>query len=189
MGHSAGGFSRFSSMTSTWRFGTIVTAQHGGRFAAMEHLTLRSVTSSPSSAPFDAHTRAWIEFYARHGGDTSVGTSLAQRLRNAGFMSRSLKCVGGMANPNHRWWEWWGRLIRDFGPKFLRDRSPFVQRMGNAAARLDCALAAAARVHLHPGVAPGDCRAGIDPIDRSVARQPGSAWAASDESPDTTGAN
>jgi SAM-dependent methyltransferase len=91
----------------------------GGRFAAMEYLTLRSVTSSPSSAPFDAHTRAWIEFYARHGGDTSVGASLAQRLRNAGFKVRSLKCVGGMANPNHRWWEWWGRLIRDFGPKFV----------------------------------------------------------------------
>ena len=26
------------------------------------YLTLRSVTSAPASAAFDAHTRAWIEF-------------------------------------------------------------------------------------------------------------------------------
>ena len=24
-----------------------------------------------------------------------------------------------MAHPDHRWWHWWGRLIRDFGPKFV----------------------------------------------------------------------
>jgi SAM-dependent methyltransferase len=93
----------------------------GGRFAAMEYLTLRSVTSAPASAAFDAHTRAWIEFYARHGGDTSVGASLAHRLVAAGFAVRSLRCVGGMANPRDRWWEWWGRLIRDFGPKFVEE--------------------------------------------------------------------
>ncbi len=90
----------------------------GGLFAAMEYLTLRSVTCAPSSTAFDAHTRAWIEFYARHGGDTSIGASLPGRLTAAGFTVRSLTCVGGMAHPNHRWWEWWGRLIRDFGPKF-----------------------------------------------------------------------
>ncbi|HEU4691575.1 MAG TPA: class I SAM-dependent methyltransferase [Vicinamibacterales bacterium] len=91
----------------------------GGRFAAMEYLTLQSVTCSPPSAAFDAHTRAWIDFYARHGGDTTIGTSLPHRLVAAGFKIRSLKCVGGMADPRHRWWDWWGRLIRDFGPKFV----------------------------------------------------------------------
>jgi hypothetical protein len=24
-----------------------------------------------------------------------------------------------MAHPQHRWWEWWDRLIRDFGPTFV----------------------------------------------------------------------
>ena len=91
----------------------------GGTFAAMEYLTLRSVTCSPPSAAFDAHTRAWIEFYVRHRGDTSVGASLPQRLGAAGFSVRSLTCVGGMATPQHRWWEWWGRLIRDFAPTFV----------------------------------------------------------------------
>jgi SAM-dependent methyltransferase len=91
----------------------------GGVFAAMEYLTLGSVTCSPSSTAFDAHTRAWIEFYARNGGDTSVGESLPQRLTAVGFKIRSLKCVGGMAHPNHRWWAWWGRLMQDFGPKFV----------------------------------------------------------------------
>jgi len=91
----------------------------GGVFAAMEYLTLRSVTCAPPSAAFDANTRAWIDFYAHHGGDSSVGATLPQRLIAAGFKLRSLKCVGGMANPRHRWWEWWGRLIRDFGPRFV----------------------------------------------------------------------
>jgi len=93
----------------------------GGRFAAMEYLTLHSVTCSPPSAAFDAHTKAWIEFYAQHRGDTSVGASLPPRLLAAGFRIRSLTCVGGIANPGHRWWEWWGRLIRDFGPTFVAD--------------------------------------------------------------------
>jgi hypothetical protein len=91
----------------------------GGRFAAMEYLTLQSVTSSPPSTAFDAHTRAWIDFYTRNGGETRIGASLPHRLVAAGFKIRSLKCVGGMANPRHRWWEWWGRLMRDFGPKFV----------------------------------------------------------------------
>jgi SAM-dependent methyltransferase len=91
----------------------------GGVFAAMEYLTLRSVTCSPSSPAFDAHTRAWIEFYARNGGNSSVGESLPLRLTLAGFKVRSLRCVGGMAHPKHRWWEWWARLMRDFAPKFV----------------------------------------------------------------------
>jgi SAM-dependent methyltransferase len=91
----------------------------GGTFAAMEYLTLRSVTCAPPSPAFDANTRAWIEFYAQHGGDTSVGASLPQRLTASGFKIRSLRCVGGMADPTHRWWKWWDRLIRDFGPRFV----------------------------------------------------------------------
>jgi SAM-dependent methyltransferase len=91
----------------------------GGVFASMEYLTLRSVTCSPASTAFDAHTRAWIEFYARHGGDTTVGASLPHRLSAAGFTVRSLTCVGGMAGPHHRWWQWWGRIIHDFGPRFV----------------------------------------------------------------------
>jgi len=93
----------------------------GGVFAAMEYLTLRSVTCSPPSAAFDANTQAWIAFYARHGGDTSVGASLPQRLAASGFTVRSVRCVGGMADPRHRWWGWWGRLIADFGPKFVEE--------------------------------------------------------------------
>jgi ubiquinone/menaquinone biosynthesis C-methylase UbiE len=93
----------------------------GGVFAAMEYLTLRSVTCSPPSQAFDANSRAWIEFYTRHGGDTTVGQALPRRLTSAGFTIRSVKCVGGMANPQHRWWAWWGRLIRDFGTKFVEE--------------------------------------------------------------------
>lgn len=93
----------------------------GGVFAAMEYLTLRSVTCSPPSEAFDANSRAWIEFYARHGGDSTVGQALPRQLASAGFRIRSVRCVGGMANPQHRWWSWWGRLIRDFGPTFVAE--------------------------------------------------------------------
>ena len=93
----------------------------GGVFAAMEYLTLRSVTCAPPSEAFDANSRAWIEFYSRHGGDTTVGQSLPRRLASSGFRVRSVRCVGGMAAPQHRWWAWWGRLIRDFGPKFVEE--------------------------------------------------------------------
>jgi hypothetical protein len=85
----------------------------------MEYLTLRSLTCSPSSAVFDSNTRAWIEFYAQHGGDSSIGESLPRRITAAGFTVRSLRCVGGMADPRHRWWAWWDQLIRDFGPRFV----------------------------------------------------------------------
>lgn len=119
-----GAFCRWFLAFLTDNLGVVLENVHdclrpGGRFAAMEYLTLRSVTCSPPSAAFDAHTRAWIEFYARHNGNTSVGASLPPRLLEAGFAIRSLKCVGGMANPRHRWWEWWGRLMRDFGPQFV----------------------------------------------------------------------
>lgn len=93
----------------------------GGVFAAMEYLTLRSLTCSPPSDAFDANSRAWIEFYSRHGGDSTVGQALPRRLVAAGFRIRSVKCVGGMAHPQHRWWSWWERLIRDFGPKFVEE--------------------------------------------------------------------
>ena len=93
----------------------------GGTFAAMEYLTLRSVICSPPSAAFDAHTKAWIEFYARHRGDTTVGASLPHRLEATGFSVRSVASVGGLASPGHRWWDWWGRLMRDFGPTFVAE--------------------------------------------------------------------
>ncbi len=93
----------------------------GGVFAAMEYLTLGSTTSSPPMRGFDAHTRAWQRYYLDHGGDTEVGRSLPQKLAAAGFSIVDTQCVGGMAGPLHRWWNWWGRLIEDFGEKLAAD--------------------------------------------------------------------
>jgi SAM-dependent methyltransferase len=87
----------------------------GGAFAAMEYLTLQSATASPPLRGFDAHTRAWTRYYAGHGGDTAVGSYLPAKLAAAGFEIAHVSCVGGMADPSHRWWRWWGRLIEDFG--------------------------------------------------------------------------
>lgn len=87
----------------------------GGTFAAMEYLTLDAAVCSPPSSGFDAHTRAWSAYYRAHGGDTSVGRYLPQKLVNAGFEIVHASCAGGMATPGHRWWTWWGRLMADFG--------------------------------------------------------------------------
>lgn len=91
----------------------------GGVFAAMEYLTLKSTTCSPPLRGFDAHTRAWIDYYEKHGGDTAVGTHLPTALVRAGFELTHITCVGGMAGPSHRWWKWWGRLMEDFGEKLV----------------------------------------------------------------------
>jgi ubiquinone/menaquinone biosynthesis C-methylase UbiE len=91
----------------------------GGSIAAMEYLTLSSATCSPPARGFDAHTHAWIRYYREHGGDTAIGSYLPDRLRNAGFTLAYLNCVGGMARSGSRWWNWWGRLISDFGEKLV----------------------------------------------------------------------
>jgi SAM-dependent methyltransferase len=87
----------------------------GGVFAAMEYLNVGAVTSSPPIRGFDAHTNAWIDFYAANGGDTAVGRYLPQRLEQAGFRLRSVRTVGGLSFAGERWWNWWGRLFEDFG--------------------------------------------------------------------------
>jgi precorrin-6B methylase 2 len=89
----------------------------GGVLAVMEYLTLESASASPPMRGFDDHTKAWTRYYAAHGGDTTVGSYLPARLRGAGFRVTSIECVGGMAKPDHRWWQWWGRLADDFGEK------------------------------------------------------------------------
>lgn len=93
----------------------------GGMFAAMEYLTVSSTTCSPPIPGFDAHTQAWIEYYRRNGGDTSVGTYLPAMLVKAGFSIVSIDCAGGIGRPGERWWDWWGRLIEDFGDKLAAD--------------------------------------------------------------------
>jgi cyclopropane fatty-acyl-phospholipid synthase-like methyltransferase len=93
----------------------------GGVLAVMEYLTLESATCSPPIRGFDAHTRAWIEYYLRNGGDTAVGRTLATKLAGAGFDIASIECVGGMARPGAPWWNWWGRLMADFGEKLVDD--------------------------------------------------------------------
>jgi hypothetical protein len=87
----------------------------GGMLAAMEYLTLDSATSSPPIRGFDAHTRAWVDYYRAHDADTQVGRYLPERLTRAGFHVTYTSCVGGMTRPSHRWWTWWGRLMEDFG--------------------------------------------------------------------------
>ncbi|HYC48125.1 MAG TPA: methyltransferase domain-containing protein [Burkholderiales bacterium] len=87
----------------------------GGVLAAMEYLTLESATCSPPSAGFDAHTRGWVDYYRKNGGDTAVGAYLPEKLRAAGFSINHMSCAGGMARPSERWWTWWGRLMEDFG--------------------------------------------------------------------------
>jgi SAM-dependent methyltransferase len=89
--------------------------ERGATFAAMEYLTLTSATCAPPSPSFDAHTRAWIDYYAAHGGDTTVGAVLPDKLRAAGFDVIAVDCVGGIARAGSRWWTWWGRLMSDFG--------------------------------------------------------------------------
>lgn len=93
----------------------------GGVLAAMEYLTLSSTTCSPPIRGFDAHTRAWIRYYAKNGGDTSIGAYLPERLTRAGFEISYTHSAGGVAHPSHRWWKWWGRLIADFGAKLVSD--------------------------------------------------------------------
>jgi len=92
-----------------------------GVFAAMEYLTVSSTTCSPPVPGFDAHTQAWIEYYRRNGGDTSVGRYLPEKLVRAGFRIVSIDCAGGIARPGDRWWTWWGRLMEDFGEKLAAD--------------------------------------------------------------------
>ena len=91
----------------------------GGVLAAMEYLTLQSATCAPPIRGFDAHTQGWVEYYRANGGDTAVGTYLPERLTAAGFHVTYRACVGGMARPGDRWWNWWGRLMEDFGDKLV----------------------------------------------------------------------
>lgn len=91
----------------------------GGTFAMMEYLTLESAACAPPLRGFDAHTRGWIDYYLANGGDTAVGTVLPSRLAAAGFDVASIECVGGMARAGSRWWNWWGRLMSDFGAKLV----------------------------------------------------------------------
>jgi SAM-dependent methyltransferase len=93
----------------------------GGIVAAMEYLTLESSTCSPPIRGFDAHTRAWIAYYRRNGGDASVGRILPAKLEGAGFEVTSIECVGGTARPGEPWWNWWGRLMADFGETLVAD--------------------------------------------------------------------
>ncbi len=93
--------------------------RQGGTFAAMEYLTLGSLTSAPRDPAFDAYTHAWELFYADNGGDTNVGANLPLKLARTGFEIANIQSVGGLARPGDRWWGWWGRLICDFGPRFV----------------------------------------------------------------------
>ncbi len=93
--------------------------QPGGVFAVMEYLTIDSITCSPPNKSFDAHTKAWKQFYLNHGGDAKIGTYLSKSLEEAGFIIESQTCVGGMAPVQHRWWNWWRDAFNDFAPTFV----------------------------------------------------------------------
>jgi SAM-dependent methyltransferase len=110
-----------------------------GTFAMMEYLTLASAAVSPPLAGFDAHTRAWIDYYLAHGGDTAVGAILPAKLEAAGFCVRSIECVGGMARAGTPLWHWWGRLMSDFGATLVSGR--FMREAERAALEADWARA------------------------------------------------
>ena len=93
--------------------------QPGGVFVAMEYLTLDSFTCAPANESFDAHTKAWNQFYLNNGGDAKIGTYLTTFLEQAGFTIESQTCVGGMAPVQHRWWNWWRDAFNDFAPTFV----------------------------------------------------------------------
>ena len=93
----------------------------GGMLAAMEYLTLDTTICCPPVRGFDAHTQAWMRYYLNHGGDTAIGQYLPERLSRAGFEITHEAHVGGLADPSHRWWSWWGRLIEDFGDKLAAE--------------------------------------------------------------------
>ena len=91
----------------------------GGVFAMMEYLTLDSFTCTPANKSFDAHTKAWNQFYLNNGGDAKIGTYLPSLLEETGFTIESQTCVGGMAPVQHRWWNWWRDAFNDFAPTFV----------------------------------------------------------------------
>lgn len=93
--------------------------QPGGVFVAMEYLTLDSFTCAPANESFDAHTKAWNQFYLNNGGDAKIGTYLPNFLERAGFTIESQTCVGGMAPVQHRWWNWWRDAFNGFAPTFV----------------------------------------------------------------------
>jgi SAM-dependent methyltransferase len=103
----------------------------GASLAAMEYLNLEATTSSPPMRGFDAHTRAWIDFYRANGGDTAIGRYLPQRLERAGFRIVSMRSIGGLALAGEPKWRWWGRLFADFGKTLvgsgLMDREALAQ--------------------------------------------------------------
>ena len=91
----------------------------GGVFAMMEYLTLDSFTCVPANKSFDAHTKAWNQFYLNNGGDAKIGTYLPSLLEETGFTIESQTCVGGMSPVKHRWWNWWRDAFDNFAPTFV----------------------------------------------------------------------
>jgi hypothetical protein len=101
--------------------GIYASLKPGGALAVMEYLTLETAACSPRIRGFDAHTQAWIRYYAKHGGDTSIGACLPARLERAGFEITYTNEAGGVARPGDAWWNWWGRLMSDFGGKLVSE--------------------------------------------------------------------